>query len=126
MGIITDRVHSCRASFRIVMKVLISGTDTSVLGKGVCIRTPIHGRLSKLMIWDHWCCIPVLTLWRPSTDTSVLGKGTRPSTDTSVLRKGMRPSTDTSVSGKGVSVQTILIIDRLDTGDVLRGVSGFL
>jgi len=56
----------------------------------------------------------------------VLGKGTRPSTDTSVLGKGMPPSTDTSVLGKGVSVQTIPIIDRLDTGDVLRGVSGFL
>jgi hypothetical protein len=55
-----------------------------------------------------------------------LGKGTRPSTDTSVLGKGMPPSTDTSVLGKGVSVQTIPIIDSLDTGDVLRGVSGFL
>jgi len=63
---------------------------------------------------------------RPSSDTSVLGKGMRPSTDTSVLGKGMPPSTDTSVLGKGVSVQTIPIIDRLDTGDVLRGVSGFL
>jgi hypothetical protein len=45
--------------------------------------------------------VSVLTLWRLSTDTSVLGKGIRPSTDTSVLGKGMRPSTDTSVLGKG-------------------------
>ena len=77
------------------------------------------------MIWVCW-------LLHPGTDTSVLGKGVsvltlwRLSTDTSVLGKGMPPSTDTSVSGKGVSVQTIPIIDRLDTGDVLRGVSGFL
>jgi hypothetical protein len=84
--------------------VLHPGTDTSVSGKGVSI----------------------LTFWRLSTDTSVLGKGIRPSTDTSVLGKGVPPSTDTSVLGKGVSVQTIPIIDRLDTGDVLRGVSGFL
>jgi hypothetical protein len=45
--------------------VLHPGTDTSVSGKGVS----------------------VLTFWRLSTDTSVLGKGTRPSTDTSVLGK---------------------------------------
>jgi hypothetical protein len=32
------------------MKVLRPGTDTSVLGKAVRIRTPILGRLSKLMI----------------------------------------------------------------------------
>jgi len=119
------------------MKVLRPGTDTSVLGKGVCIRTPVLGRQSD-MIWVCWLLHPgtdtsvlgkgvsVLTLWRLSTDTSVLGKGIRPSTDTSVLGKGVPPSTDTSVSGKGVSVQTIPIIDRLDTGDVLRGVSGFL
>merc|ERR1711879_80949 len=108
----------CRVSFCIVMKVLISGTDTSVLGKGVCIRTPVLGRQSD-MIWVCW-------LLHPGTDTSVLGKGISPSTDTSVLGKGVPPSTDTSVSGRGVSVQTIPIIDRLDTGDVLRGVSGFL
>jgi hypothetical protein len=74
------------------MKVLRPGTDTSVLGKDVRIRTRVLGRQSD-MIWVCWL---------------------------------LHPGTDTSVLGKGVSVQTIPIIDRLDTGDVLRGVSGFL
>jgi hypothetical protein len=106
------------------MKVLRPGTDTSVLGKAVRIRTPILGRLSRFDLnltvlhpgTDTSVLgkgVSVLTFWRLSTDTSVLGKGTRPSTDTSVLGKGTRPSTDTSVLGKGVQVLTLRCWERV-------------
>jgi len=100
----------CRVSFWTVMKVLISGTDTSVLGKGVASRL-----LSSGDCLAHDLEYMVL---HPGTDTSVLGKGVsvltlwRLSTDTSVSGKGTRPSTDTSVLGKGVQVLTFRCWER--------------
>jgi len=83
------------------MKVLISGTDTSVLGKGVCIRTPIRGRQSRYDL-GYMVLHPVQDKYGHFGVPKHFGVA------------------------KGCSVQTIPIIDRLDTGDVLRGVSGFL